>query len=126
MSNLKTITPGHASALVRKGAVLIDVREAHEHAAEHIPGARHYALSQIDSKHPIEAGDAVLIFHCKSGGRTDLNAGRIAVAAGGCEAYVLGGGIDAWRRAGLPTIAAEKRGQRTEGGILSRISNLFR
>jgi rhodanese-related sulfurtransferase len=106
MSALKTITPDHAAALVRKGAVLIDVREAHEHAAEHIPGARHYALSKIDPRHPIEAGDTVLIFHCKSGGRTNLNAGRLAAAAGSCEAYLLGGGIDAWRRAGLPTTDA--------------------
>lgn len=124
MSNLKTVTPDRAAALVRQGAVLIDVREAHEHAAEHIPGARHHALSTIDPKHPIAAGDTVLVFHCKSGGRTNLNAGRLAAAAGQCEAYVLGGGIDAWRRAGLPTTAPAK--DVSEGGLVSRISSFFR
>ena len=94
MSELKTITPDRAAALVRKGAFLIDVREAHEHAAEHIPGARLHALSTIDQRHPIESGDTVLIFHCKSGGRTKMNAGRLETAAGQCEAYVLGGGIE--------------------------------
>ncbi len=34
MSNLKTIGPDDAAALVRQGAVLIDVREAHEHNDE--------------------------------------------------------------------------------------------
>lgn len=126
MANLKTITPDRAAALVRQGAVLVDVREAHEHAAEHIPGARHHALSTIDPRHPIQAGDSVLIFHCKSGGRTNLNAGRLASVAGKCEAYLLGGGIDAWRRAGLPTTAPAKGEKRDEGGIMSRISNLFR
>ena len=124
MSTLKTVTPDRAAALVRQGAVLIDVREAHEHAAEHIPGARHHALSTIDPKHPIAAGDTVLVFHCKSGGRTNLNAGRLAAAAGQCEAYVLGGGIDAWRRAGLPTTAPAK--DVSEGGLVSRISSFFR
>ena len=126
MSHLKTITPERAAELLRDGAVLIDVREAHEHAAEHIPGARHHALSTIDPRHPIEQGDTVLVFHCKSGGRTSLNAGRLAAAAGSCEAYVLGGGIDAWRRAGLPTTAAEKTNNAGTLGIMSRLSSLFR
>jgi len=34
MSNLKTISPDEAAALVRDGAVLIDIREAAEHANE--------------------------------------------------------------------------------------------
>ena len=126
MSQLKSVTPERAAELVRKGAVLIDVREAHEHASEHIPGARHHALSKVDPRHPIEAGDAVLVFHCKSGGRTNLNAARLAAAAGQCEAYVLGGGIDAWRRAGLPTTAPAKNEKAAEGGVLGRLVNLFR
>ena len=126
MKTLKTITPDHAAQLVRQGAILIDVREGHEHAAENIPGARHHALSKIDPRHPIDAGDSVLIFHCKSGGRTNLNAGRLAAVAGTCEAFVLGGGIDAWRRAGLPTTAPAKAEGASHGGIINRISDLFR
>ena len=125
MSDLKTITPDRAAALVRKGAVLIDVREAHEHAAEHIPGARLHALSTIDQRHPIESGDTVLIFHCKSGGRTKMNAGRLETAAGQCEAYVLGGGIDAWRLAGLPT-SKPARSESQGGGVMGRLAKLFR
>ena len=44
MTNPQTISPERAAELVRKGAVLIDIREADEHAREHIPGARHHAL----------------------------------------------------------------------------------
>jgi rhodanese-related sulfurtransferase len=126
MSSLKTIDPQRAADLMRQGAVLVDVREAHEHAAEHIPGARHFALSGIDPDHPIEAGDTVLIFHCKSGGRTNLHAGRLAAAAGRCEAYVLGGGIEAWRRAGLPTRAGAGAEKPARGTLKGRISALFR
>lgn len=52
MSELKTISPARAAQLMRKGAVLIDIREADEHARERIPGARHHALSRIDAEGP--------------------------------------------------------------------------
>jgi rhodanese-related sulfurtransferase len=102
MSNLQTISPQRAAELVRAGAVLIDVREADEHAREHIPGARHHALSRIDAESPVRAGDDVLVFHCRSGARTRGNAHRIASAAPTCETYILDGGLEAWKKAGLP------------------------
>jgi len=126
MSELKTISPAQAAELMRKGAALIDIREAHEHANENIPGARHHALSQIDAKHPVQSGDTVLIYHCKSGGRTNINAKRLAAASGKCDIYLLGGGIEAWKRAGLPTSAASGGTAGSQGGLLSRISGLFR
>ena len=55
---------------MRNGAVLVDIREADEHAREHIPGARHHALSRIDNDTPLRPGDDVLVFHCRSGART--------------------------------------------------------
>ena len=41
------------------------------------------------------------MFHCRSGMRTSANAAKLAESVD-CEAYLLDGGIDAWRRAGLP------------------------
>lgn len=124
---MKNITPEHAAELVRQGAVLIDIREANEYASENIPGARHVALSQIDAQHPVRAGDTVLIFHCKSGGRTNMNAQRLAAKAGQCEVYLLGGGIEAWKRAGLPTSKQPADGSASDGGgLLGRLTGLFR
>ncbi|MDI1346377.1 MAG: rhodanese-like domain-containing protein [Pseudolabrys sp.] len=126
---MKTVTPERAVELVQSGAVLIDIRETAEHAGENIPGARHHALSQIDARHPVRTGDTVLIFHCKSGARTNMNAQRLAASASQCEVYILGGGIEAWKRAGLPTSA--RPAGKTESGatgcrILNRLSALFR
>jgi rhodanese-related sulfurtransferase len=104
MTALKTISPKDAADLVRRGAVLIDVRDADEHARERIPGARHHALSRIDADTPVRAGDDILVFHCRSGARTAGNAGRLAAAAEGCDAYILEGGLDAWKKAGLPVV----------------------
>ena len=133
---MKTISAEQAAALVRDGAVLIDIREAHEHAAENIPGARHHALSQIDVRHPAREGDTVLIYHCKSGARTKMNADRLAAASGQCEAYLLGGGIEEWKRAGLPTStkpaakkphrSARPASARGSSGLLARLASLFR
>jgi rhodanese-related sulfurtransferase len=102
MSTLKTISPAQAADLVRRGAVLIDVRDADEYARERIPGARHHSLSQIRSQTPVGPGDQTVVFHCRSGARTAGNAALLEAAAAGCEAYLLEGGLDAWRKAGLP------------------------
>ena len=127
MSKVETVTPERAVKMIDDGAVLIDIREANEYARENIPGARHHALSQLNARHPAREGDTVLIFHCKSGARTNMNAGKLAAGAGECDVYLLGGGIEAWKRAGLPTSAGAAAPANTkEGGLLSRLSGLFR
>jgi rhodanese-related sulfurtransferase len=46
-----------------------------------------------------------VIFHCRSGARTQANAAQLADKFGAsCEAFVVEGGIDAWRKAGLPVV----------------------
>jgi rhodanese-related sulfurtransferase len=107
MTHLQTITPERAAELVRQGAVLIDVREADEHARERIPGARHRALSALEAA-AVGAGEEILVFHCRTGMRTLSNAGRLAAAAP-CEAYILEGGLEAWKKAGLPVVLDRKQ-----------------
>jgi rhodanese-related sulfurtransferase len=128
MSHVETISAERAAKLVKDGAVLVDIRETQEHASENIPGARHHALSQIDARHPVREGDTVLIFHCKSGMRTKMNAQRLAAGAGDCDVYLLGGGIEAWKRAGLPTSAGAgvSGNSHPQGGLLNRLAALFR
>lgn len=102
MSNLQTISPERAAELVREGGVLIDIRESDEHARERIPGARNHALSRIENESPVLPGDKVLVFHCRSGARTRSNVPRLKAAAPDCRVFFLNGGIDAWKKAGLP------------------------
>jgi rhodanese-related sulfurtransferase len=95
--SLSKITPHEAKRLVDEGAVLIDIRGAAEHAREHIPGARNLPFgsgAKLEGKAPI-------VFHCRSGVRTSANAETLATSAN-CQAYILDGGLDAWKRAGLP------------------------
>lgn len=100
---LTKITPAEARARIAEGAALIDIRDADEHARSRIPGALNAPLGS-----ELALGEApAVIFHCRSGMRTDANAARLAAAAP-CEAYLLEGGIEAWRKAGLPVIADAK------------------
>jgi rhodanese-related sulfurtransferase len=105
---LPTIDPVTAKRLIDDGALLVDIREPDEHARERVPGARNIPLSRLGS---LPAGAKAMVFHCRSGARTSGNAGRLAAAAG-CEAYILEGGLDAWKKAGLPV--AVDRGQPIE------------
>lgn len=108
--SLPTVSPAEAKRLLDQGAVLVDIREGAEHARERIAQAHNVALSRLDAAE-LPVGDArVVLFHCKSGMRTLSNAGKLAAklgeAEGGenCEAFIVEGGIDAWRRAGLPVV----------------------
>ncbi len=97
--SLIPVKPEDAKRLISDGAVLIDVREADEYACERIPGAQHTALSGLKT---VECGGApAVIFHCRSGARTTAACDRLATAVS-AKAYVLEGGLDAWKNAGLP------------------------
>lgn len=101
---MKPVSPEEARRLMASGARLVDIRDADEHARERIPGAGNVPVAEIGR---LDAADCAIIYHCRSGARTAANADRLAAAAGG-ECYVIEGGIDAWRRAGLD-VALDRR-----------------
>lgn len=92
---------------MREGnCVLIDVREADEHARERIAGSTNLPLSSFrPSQLPVAHGQRVVL-HCKSGRRSS-DALRLAdtadspLARFGVAAFSMAGGIEAWKRAGL-------------------------
>lgn len=74
---LPTISPADARQLFDKGASLVDIREADEHAREKILGAHNLPLSKLDeSDLALQQGKPV-IFHCGSGARTLAHAPRL-------------------------------------------------
>ena len=107
--SLPTISPAEAKRHLDQGAVLVDIREADEHAREKIPGARHLPLSKLDETDLALPPGRPVLFHCRSGVRTLANAGRLAVKAGSCDAYIVEGGLDAWKKAGLPAVTDRRQ-----------------
>ncbi|MBH0239435.1 rhodanese family protein [Methylobrevis albus] len=97
--SLETITARDAEALVAKGATLVDIRDRDEHARENIPGAVNRPVAALSDA--AITGDCV-IFHCRSGNRTSVNAATLKAAVAEGRAYILEGGIEGWKDAGLP------------------------
>lgn len=103
---LQTISADRAKQLLDQGAALVDIRERDEYARERIAGAHQLALSNLDEMDLAVAKSQPVIFYCRSGARTRTNSLRLAAKTGtGCEAYCMEGGLDAWKRAGLPVVS---------------------
>ena len=91
--------------LDQQAVVLLDVREAAEHAGEKIPGAIHAALSTF---HPQQLPqDRKVVLHCQSG-RRSAQAAQKLLDAGFSDAIHLEGGLLAWKQAGYPTEINQK------------------
>lgn len=102
MTSVSKIQPEAANKLLsQQKAIMVDIREPLEYAREHIIGARHVPLSGFDKADFSGESDKVAIFCCKSGMRTAGNAQKI-LATGFKTVYLLEGGLDSWRKAGLP------------------------
>ena len=98
---LTAVEPKEAERLIAAGAKLIDIRDADEHARERIADAANHPLARIEQ---LASHSGPVIFHCRTGMRTQNNADRLAAASGGSPCYVLAGGIDSWRASGRQTI----------------------
>ncbi len=100
---LHPLSPHAANERLKQGALLVDIRAADEQARERIAQARHVPLDRLTTAGLPHDGAAAVIFHCRSGNRTQVNAAALAACVGG-DAYVLEGGLDAWKKAGLPVV----------------------
>jgi len=104
-SPIETLEASEVSQLLHAGKILlIDVREPSEYASERIAGALLYPLSTFDASLLPDDGPRRLVFHCGSGKRS-LTAAERRLGAGQQHAAHMGGGIAAWKAAGLPVIA---------------------
>lgn len=108
---MTTLTPIDARSLAAKlksrEFTLIDIRESDEYAREHIDGAVSLPLSRLEAGHVALRGTTPVAFTCRTGMRTSSNCDRLAAHVGE-PAYVLEGGLDGWKKAGLATRADRK------------------
>ncbi len=97
--SLQSISPERARNLMAKGARLIDIRAPGEFAGSHPQGAENLPVGQIASLKV--NGAETVIFSCLSGARTQMHAGQLS-DVGGKKAYIMAGGLSAWKMHGLP------------------------
>ena len=93
-------------AMARGEVVLIDVREPTEYAVERIHGAMLFPLSTFDPAGLPDAQGKQVVLQCGSGKRSEM-AFRKAFAAGVLVRSHMGGGITAWKAAGLPVVSTD-------------------
>jgi rhodanese-related sulfurtransferase len=102
---IEALDPDEVAQLLKAGKVLlIDVREPSEYSVERIPGALLYPLSSFDASLLPPDGARRVVFHC-AGGKRSLAAAEQRLVAGSQHATHMGGGIAAWKAAGLPVIS---------------------
>jgi rhodanese-related sulfurtransferase len=104
-----TIAPRDLQALRERGATpyLLDVRSPLEFEGERIAEARLLPLDQLDARLDEIPEQAETVVVCRTGVRATIAAETLARA--GRRARVLEGGMNAWRRAGLPVREGRKR-----------------
>lgn len=91
----------------QKDAVLIDVRDAAEFAKGHILNARNVPPNDIESQVQglVKNKQKSLIVYCETGRQSGAATAKLR-GLGYENAVSLGGGLAAWRQAGLPVVAA--------------------
>jgi len=100
------LSPIEATLLMnRENALVLDVREAAEYAAGHIPNARNIPLGELggrtDELAKYKARPVVLV--CQSGSRS-ASARTLLEKAGFEKVHNLGGGIAGWQKDGHPLV----------------------
>jgi rhodanese-related sulfurtransferase len=88
----------------QKDAVVIDVREPSEYAQGHILNSRNVPLGEIQArlKELEKFKERAVIVACATGNRSGSAAATLR-QHGFTNVVNLGGGVAAWRQAGLPT-----------------------
>ncbi|EHL22868.1 MULTISPECIES: rhodanese-like domain-containing protein [unclassified Acidovorax] len=99
-----------AEQAIRAADVLIDVREADEYQAGHIPGAIHASRGvlefKLSSTPALTPRDLKVVVYCKTSGRAAL-AARAMHDMGYLQVQSIAGGFDAWLAAGKPVVVPE-------------------
>mgnify|MGYP006185754575 FL=1 len=98
-----------AEAAIRAADLLLDVREADEFHAGHIPGALNIPRGVLEFKLSNDpalcARELNIVLYCKTSGRAALAACSLQ-AMGYRQVQSLAGGFDAWSAAGKAQVAA--------------------
>lgn len=104
---IQEISVDAAEQAIREAQVLIDVREADEYAAGHLPGAIHISRGMLEFKlsnsPELSARDLAIVLYCKTSGRAALAACALH-DMGYLNVKSISGGFDAWAAAGKPVV----------------------
>ena len=104
-AKIQEVSVDDAEQAIRDADILIDVREANEFGAGHLPGAVHISRGMLEfrvSNSPeLASPDTRIVLYCKTSGRAALAACALQ-DMGYTKIQSIAGGFDAWAAAGKP------------------------
>jgi len=103
-SRITEISAFETAAAIKRGALLVDVREREEFLRGHIPNAAHISKGTLELEIERRAPDPAIeiVTYCGAGNRSALSADNLQ-RMGYINVKSLAGGLQAWIDAGLPT-----------------------
>ena len=104
ITGAKDVTVQQAVQLInRRDAVVLDVRDASDYAAGHIPNSRHIPAGEIEKrlKELEKLKNRPIVVSCRSGNRAAAICALLK-KHGFQEAFPLKGGILGWQQAAMP------------------------
>ena len=109
-TDIREIALQEAEAAIQQSDVLIDVREADEFAAGHLPGAvlvpRGLLEFKLSGTPALSGRDLKVVLYCKTSGRAAL-AAQTMQSMGYLNVSSIAGGFDAWAAAGKAVVKPE-------------------
>lgn len=106
----RELTPASLTLLInRENPLLVDLSNQPDFEKGHIAGAKHVVMSQFDpeNKDLAKAKELPIAVYCKTGTSSNQAASRL-VRAGFKHVFMLGGGLNGWKQAGMPTARGNK------------------
>jgi phage shock protein E len=98
MSRVAAVAPDQVDALMREGAIALDIRDKEEHDADHIENSLHVSRGKLEMN--IESAipdlNARILCYCNAYNRGALSADTLR-AMGYVNASFIGGGLKAYR-----------------------------
>jgi len=106
-SRIQEVALADAESAILDADVLLDVREADEYTAGHLPSAIHMSRGMLEfklSNNPaLSSRDLKIVLYCKTSGRAALAACALH-DMGYLNVKSIAGGFDAWSAAGKPIV----------------------
>ena len=110
-AGIREITLPEADEAIQQADVLIEVREADEFAAGHLPGAvlvpRGLLEFKLSGTPALSGRDLKAVLYCKTSGRAAL-AAQTMQSMGYLNVSSIAGGFDAWVAAGKAVVKPEQ------------------
>ncbi len=98
-NRVSSVQPEEVNALLRSGAVALDIRDKEEHDAGHIPGSLHISRGKLEMN--VEAAlpdlDQTILCYCNAFNRGALSAATL-LDLGYKNAKFISGGLNAYRK----------------------------